>query len=95
MAFWVYMLASQRNGTLYLGHTDDLVRRVTEHKARPLPGFTTKYGVTRLVWYEAHEARHEAFTRERQMKKWRRPWKLELIERMNPGWRDLFDDLEN
>jgi len=94
MAFWVYMLASGRNGTLYLGHTDDLWRRVTAHKAHALPGFTARYDVTRLVWYEAHESREQAFTRERSMKVWRRAWKIELIERFNPSWRDLFEDFE-
>jgi putative endonuclease len=86
MPFFVYILASQRNGTLYLGYTDDIHRRVTERKARSLGGFTAKYGVERLVWYEIHESR------ERQMKEWRRAWKLELIERFNPTWRDLFED---
>jgi putative endonuclease len=92
MAFYVYILASQRNGTLYLGHTDDLNRRVIEHKTHALPGFTDKYGVTQLVWFETYETREEAFTRERRMKRWRRVWKLELIERANPTWRDLFED---
>ncbi len=95
MSFWVYILASKRNGTLYLGHTDDLYRRVIEHKAHAIPGFTSKYGVTRLVWFEEHASREEAFTRERRMKVWRRAWKIELIERFNPGWRDLFEDMEN
>jgi len=94
MAFWVYILASQRNGTLYIGHTDNLCRRVVEHREHVRPGFTAKYGVTRLVWREAHDSRHEAFTRERRMKVWRRAWKLELIERHNPEWWDLFDELE-
>jgi putative endonuclease len=92
MSFWVYILASKRNSTLYIGHTDDLYRRVTEHKARSMPGFTAKYGVTKLVWFEEHESRESAFTRERRMKVWRRAWKLEIIERGNPGWRDLFED---
>jgi putative endonuclease len=92
VAFYVYILASQRNGTLYIGQTDDLYRRVTEHRAHSLGGFTAKYDVTRLVYHEAHEAREEAFVRERQMKFWKRRWKIELIERFNPGWRDLFED---
>ena len=91
--FFVYILASQRNGTLYLGYTDDIFRRVTEHKAKGLGGFTAKHGVDRLVWYETHESRESAWTREHRMKKWRRSWKLELIERFNPAWRDLFEDL--
>ncbi len=89
MSFYVYMLASRRNGTLYIGSSDDLSRRMIEHKERTLPGFTTKYDVGDLVWFEEHETRDSAFTRERQMKKWRRAWKIELIERFNPGWRDL------
>jgi putative endonuclease len=94
MAFYVYILASQRNGTLYVGGTDDLYRRVTEHKAHTLSGFTAKYDVVKLVYQEAHESREDAFLRERRMKKWRRIWKLELIERFNPAWRDLFEDMD-
>ncbi len=86
MAFYVYILASQKRGTLYIGMTDDLRRRVSEHKAKLRPGFTTKYGVTTLVWHEVHETRESAFSRERAMKKWNRAWKVELIERVNPGW---------
>jgi putative endonuclease len=92
VAFYVYILASQRNGTLYTGYTDELFRRVTEHKAHALPGFTSKYAVTLLVWFEEHESRESAFAHERRIKKWRRAWKLELIERLNPSWRDLFSD---
>ncbi len=91
--FYVYILASQRNGTLYIGHTDDLHRRVREHREHAIPGFTSKYNVTQLVYYEGYATREEAFTRERRMKVWRRAWKIELIERFNPGWRDLFEDL--
>jgi putative endonuclease len=93
MTFCVYDLASGRNGTLYIGQTDDLWRRVAEHKAHTLPGFTAKYGVTRLVLYEGYETRDEARLRERRMKKWNRAWKIELIERFNPGWRDLFESV--
>ena len=93
MGFYVYILASRRNGTLYIGMTDDLARRIWEHRAGAVAGFTRKYGVKILVWYERHETRESAFTRERQLKKWNRAWKLELIERMNPDWRDLNDDL--
>ena len=93
MAFYVYILASGRNGTLYTGYTDDLYRRMTEHRAHTLSRFTAKYDVTKLFFDEAHETREAAWTRERQIKKWRRAWKLELIERFNPGWKDLFEDM--
>jgi putative endonuclease len=87
------MLASRRNGTLYVGMTDDLVRRSWEHKIAAVPGLTREYGVKLLVWYEVHETRESAFQRERRIKKWNRAWKLELIERFNPDWRDLSADL--
>ena len=93
MSFYVYILASRRNGTLYIGMTDDLVRRVWEHRIGAVPGFTRKYGVKMLVWYEQHETRETAFHRERQIKKWNRAWKLRLIERSNPTWKDLAGDL--
>ena len=84
MNFFVYILASRRNGTLYIGMTDDLVRRIWEHRTGTVPGFTSMYDVKMLVWYEQHETRESAFMRERQLKKWNRSWKLELIEQMNP-----------
>ena len=93
MSFYVYILASRRNGTLYVGMTDDLVRRVWEHRIGAVPGFTRKYGVKMLVWYEQHETREMAFQRERQIKRWNRAWKLQLIERFNPTWKDLAVDL--
>jgi putative endonuclease len=89
LSFYVYILASKRNGTLYIGSTDDLSRRMVEHTGHTFRGFTDRYDVEPLVWFEEHETRESAFTRERQMKKWRRAWKIELIERLNPGWRDL------
>ena len=92
MSFYVYILASRRNGTLYVGMTDDLARRMGEHKAGSFPGFTKKYGVKTLVWFEAHETRESAFVRERQIKKWERRWKLQLIETANAEWRDLVED---
>jgi predicted GIY-YIG superfamily endonuclease len=95
MAFFTYMLASRRNGTFYTGSTDDLIRRVAEHRDKLRPGYTARYGVAMLVWFELHDSRDDAFRRERQIKEWRRVWKLELIERGNPGWRDLFMDLIN
>lgn len=93
MSFYVYILASKRNGTLYIGSTDDLSRRIVEHREHTFGGFTAKYEVTRLVWFEEHEARESAFIRERRMKVWRRAWKIELIERSNPGWQDRTGDL--
>jgi putative endonuclease len=93
--FYTYILASRRNGTLYTGHTDNLSRRVFEHKEHIRKGFTAKYGVHTLVWFEAFELRANAFRRERQIKEWRRVWKLRLIEEKNPDWRDLYDDLNN
>jgi putative endonuclease len=92
--FYVYMLASRRNGTVYTGSTDDLRARVAQHKAKRFSGFTAKYDVDRLVWFETHPSRDQAFRRERQLKGWRRIWKLQLIESRNPNWIDLFDDLD-
>ena len=89
----VYILASQRNGTLYVGVTSDLARRVWEHKEGTMEGFTKDYGVHNLVFYEFHETMNDALTRERRIKKWRRQWKLDLIEQNNPQWRDLYGDL--
>jgi len=93
MAFYVYILASRRNGTIYVGMTDALAKRTWQHKNELIRGFTKQYGVKSLVWYEPHESRETAFTRERQIKKWNRSWKLQLIEKENPRWRDLWDDL--
>jgi predicted GIY-YIG superfamily endonuclease len=92
-AFYTYIVASSRNGTIYTGSTDSLIVRSTQHRDKMFKGFTAKYGCATLVWYEWHETRHAAFIRERRIKKWNRVWKLELIEKTNPGWRDLFDDL--
>ena len=91
MAFYVYIMASGRNGTLYIGMTDDLARRIWMHREEVLPGFTKQYGVKTLVWYEQHETRESAFARERAMEKWNRAWKIELIQKMNPEWRDLYE----
>lgn len=91
--FFVYLPASQHYGTLYVGSTSDLVRRVSEHKLKAVPGFTAKYGVDRLVWFEAHETLEAALIRERQIKRWKRDWKINLIERENPHWIDLYPSL--
>ena len=89
----VYILASKRNGTLYIGVTNDIVRRTSEHKGDLLDGFTKRYGVHLLVHVEFHETMPLAIAREKQIKKWRRAWKLELIEQNNPQWRDLYDEI--
>jgi putative endonuclease len=91
--FFVYILCSQRNGTLYTGVTSNLVKRIYEHKNDFVEGFTNKYGVHRLVWYEMHQTAETAFLREKQIKKWNRKWKLELIEQRNPEWTDLYNEL--
>ncbi|KIO50264.1 GIY-YIG nuclease family protein [Nitrosospira sp. NpAV] len=89
----VCILASKRNGTLYIGVTSDLVKRVWEHKQNLGEGFTRKYGVHMLVYFEMHHEMTEAIWREKQLKKWNRPWKIELIEKTNPGWRDLWQEI--
>jgi putative endonuclease len=89
----VYVLASRRNGTLYVGVTNDVRRRVWEHRTGVADGFTKRYGVHRLVYAEFHASIVEAIAREKQLKKWRRAWKLALIEEANPEWGDLYDDL--
>ena len=91
MAVYTYIVASKRNGTLYVGSTDSIVKRTGEHREGLRKGFTKKYGVHILVWYEVQETRPAAFRRERQIKEWKRVWKLELIEKSNPGWTDLWD----
>jgi putative endonuclease len=93
MAFFVYILASERNGTLYIGMTDDLVKRTWQHRNDLIRGFTQRYAVKTLVRYESHESRESAYVRERRLKKWNRAWKLALIERKNPSWRDLWADV--
>tara|TARA_R110000868_G_scaffold1554_3_gene12432 strand:- start:140 stop:433 length:294 start_codon:yes stop_codon:yes gene_type:complete len=91
--FCVYILASERQGTLYIGYTSNLVRRVYEHREGEIPGFTEKYGVKRLVYFEAFDDPRLAQQRERSLKKWPRDWKINLIERENPDWADLYDGL--
>jgi putative endonuclease len=91
--FYVYLLASRRNGTLYLGVTKDLVRRVYEHKSKMIKGFTSRYGVGHLVWFEAYDDPTNAIAREKELKKWRRAWKIRLIEESNPDWDDLYESI--
>jgi putative endonuclease len=93
LPFYVYLLASQRNGTLYLGVTRDLVGRVYQHNTKATPGFTSRYGVQRLVWFETYDDPTTAIAREKEVKKWRRAWKLRLIEEANPTWRDLYEEI--
>ena len=91
--FHVYLLASKRNGTLYVGMTSDLIKRVWEHKNHLVDGFTKKYNVTLLVYYERHDNPEQAIARENRLKKWNRAWKIRLIEKTNPDWEDLYNGL--
>ncbi len=89
----VYIMASKRNGTLYTGFTSNLTQRVWQHKNNLVEGFTERYGIHTLVWYEVHETMISAITREKKIKNWKRIWKLALIEKTNPEWRDLYTDI--
>jgi len=91
--YFVYMLASKRNGTLYIGVTNELTRRVGEHKSKAIPGFARRYGVDILVWYEKYGDINDAIAREKQLKGWNRAWKIRLIEKDNSGWNDLANSL--
>ncbi len=91
----VYLLASARHGTLYIGVTSNLVQRIWQHREHAAQGFTERYDVTRLVWYEPHDTMESAILREKRLKKWKREWKIDLIEQTNPGWRDLWQDIAN
>ncbi len=93
MYYYVYILASKKNGTLYIGVTSDLVRRVYEHKYNLVEGFTKKYAVHSLVYFESTESVESAITREKQLKKWNRAWKVQLIEKVNPTWKDLYSEI--
>lgn len=89
----VYILASRRNGTLYVGVTSDLTTRIWQHKCHTFEGFTSRHHMTRLVWFKIHDTMGGAIAREKTLKKWNRRWKLELIERCNPEWTELYDSL--
>jgi len=91
--FYVYLLASRKQGTLYLGVTKDIVRRTYQHKEKLLPGFTSRYDIRRLVWFEVYDDPSTAIEREKEIKKWRRPWKIALIEKENPQWKDLYPEI--
>jgi len=93
ISYYVYLLASRKAGTLYLGVTRDLVRRVYQHKTKATPGFASRYDVRRLVWFEVYDDPTTAIAREKEIKKWRRQWKIELIEKSNATWRDLYDEI--
>lgn len=88
-----YILASRRNGTLYIGVTSDLIARIWQHRQHAVDGFSDRYGVTRLVWYQLHATMEAAITREKRLKKWNRAWKIRLIEESNPYWNDLWTDI--
>jgi len=91
--YYVYLLASGKHGTLYLGVTNDLVRRMYEHRTKATPGFTSRYAVTRLVWFECYDDPTSAIGREKDIKKWRRAWKIRLIEESNLDWADLYQSI--
>jgi putative endonuclease len=91
--YFIYIMASKKNGTLYIGMTNDLIRRVWQHKNDINEGFTQKYGIHRLVYFESTHDVQAAITREKQLKKWNRQWKINLIEAENPEWRDLYEEL--
>lgn len=95
MAYYVYILASKKYGTLYIGVTSDLVRRVHEHKTKVVPGFTKRYGVDKLVLFEIFDDPTSAIAREKELKKWRRDWKTRLIDEQNPNWDDLYSGIAN
>ncbi len=90
---YVYILSNKRNGTLYIGVTSELAKRVWQHKNSVAEGFSKRYVLHHLVWYEPHENMESAITREKQMKKWNREWKVKLIEKMNPDWKDLYETI--
>jgi len=92
-SYWVYIISSDRNGTLYVGVTNNPVRRIWEHKHQLMEGFSKKYEIHHLVYFEPHESPESAITREKQIKKWNRQWKLRLIEEKNPKWNDLYKDI--
>ena len=92
-SYYIYILASRRNGTLYIGVTSDLIKRVWQHKNKFVEGFTEKYGVDKLVYYEQIEDAENALRREKRLKKYNRKWKMDIIEKLNPDWKDLYEEL--
>ncbi len=95
MAYYVYLLASKKHGMLYLGVTNDIVRRTHQHRTDAAKGFTSRYGIHKLVWFEIYDDALTAIAREKELKKWRRDWKIRLIEEQNPTWDDLFPGISN
>jgi putative endonuclease len=93
MAYYVYLLASRKDGPIYLGVTNDLIRRTFEHRSKATPGFTSRYNITKLVWFEVYDDPISAISREKEIKKWRRSWKVALIEKENPDWNDLYESI--
>ena len=95
MSYFVYILASRKDGAIYIGVTNDIVRRVYDHRTKAVPGFTSKYNITRLVWFDIYDDPISAISREKELKKWRRAWKVQLIEAQNPDWNDLYESICN
>jgi len=95
MSYFVYILASRKDGAIYIGVTNDIVRRVYDHRTKAVPGFTSKYNITRLVWFEIYDDPISEISREKELKKWRRAWKVQLIEAQNPDWNDLYESICN
>jgi putative endonuclease len=93
MSYYVYILASRKDGAIYVGITNDIVRRIYEHRIKAVRGFTSKYNITRLVWFEIHDDPISAISREKKLKKWKRAWKVQLVETQNPQWNDLHESI--
>jgi putative endonuclease len=93
MGYYVYILASRKDGAIYIGVTNDIVRRIYQHRTKAIKGFTSKYDITRLVWFEIYDDPISAISREKELKKWKRAWKVLLIEAQNPNWDDLYDSI--
>jgi putative endonuclease len=93
MNYFVYIIASRKDGAIYIGVSNDIVRRIFEHRNKLVPGFASKYNITRLVWFEMYDDPISAISREKKLKKWKRSWKVQLIEAQNPQWNDLYDSI--
>ena len=93
MGYYVYILASRKDGAIYVGVTNDIARRIYEHRTKVIKGFTSKYNITRLVWFEIYDDPISAISREKELKKWKKAWKVQLIESQNPRWNDLYESI--